>query len=125
MIREIDPATGAVRRQLTSDQGTRDLEFDGDHLLLSNLWNQVQLVDPVDGSLDGEIETPMIDASTQRGVAYRPGEIWLASQASDRLVVLDARGVQRATARADLLDPGWNYVFDLYSPAPGRGRLGS
>jgi hypothetical protein len=114
VMREIDPATGAVRRQLAADQGTWDLEFDGQHLLLSNLWNRVQLVDPVDGSLDLDIDTPMIDSSTQRGVAHRPGEIWLASQAGDRLVILDSRGVQRATARVDLLDPDWNHVFDLY-----------
>jgi hypothetical protein len=114
VMREIDPATGAVKRQLSTDQGTWDLEFDGSHIMLSNLWNQVQLVDPVDGSLDLSIETPMIESSTQRGVAYRPGEIWLASQASDRLVILDDSGVERAIARTDLLEPGWNYVFDLY-----------
>jgi hypothetical protein len=114
VMREIDPVTGAVRRQFATDQGTRDLDFDGSHLLLSNLWNQVQLVDPVDGSLDLSIETPMIESSTQRGAAWRPGEIWLASQASNRLVVLGADGTERATARTDLLDPEWNYVFDLY-----------
>lgn len=114
VMREIDPATGEVTRQFATDQGTWDLDFDGSHIMLSNLWNQVQLVDPVDGSLDLDIETPMIESSTQRGVAYRPGEIWLASQASDRLVVLDDSGVERATARTDLLDPDWNYVFDLY-----------
>jgi hypothetical protein len=114
VMREIDPATGAVRRQIATEQGTWDLEFDGSHILLSNLWNQVQLVDPVDGSLDRRIETPMIESSTQRGVAWRPGEIWLASQASDRMVILDSNGVEIASARTDVLDPGWNYVFDLY-----------
>jgi hypothetical protein len=114
VMREIDPATGAVRRQFSTDQGTWDLDFDGSHIVLSNLWNQVQLVDPVDGSLDLSIETPMIESSTQRGVACRPGEIWLASQAGNRLIVLDADGVKRATARTDLLEPEWNYVFDLY-----------
>ncbi len=114
VMREIDPATGEVTRQIATEAGIWDLEFDGSHLLLSNLWNQVQLVDPGDGSLDRSIETPMIESSTQRGVAWRPGEIWLASQASDRMVILDQRGVERATARTDLLEPGWNYVFDLY-----------
>jgi hypothetical protein len=114
VMREIDPATGTVTRQFSTDQGTWDLDFDGDHIVLSNLWNQVQLVDPIDGSLDLSIETPMVDSSTQRGVAWRPGETWLASQASNRLVVLDENGVMRATARTDLLEPGWNYVFDLY-----------
>lgn len=114
VMREIDPATGEVTRQLATDQGTWDLDFDGSHLALSNLWNQVQLVDPGDGSLDVSIETPMIESSTQRGIACRPGEIWLASQASDRLVVLDRDGAARASARTDLLAPDWNYVFDLY-----------
>ncbi len=114
VMREIDPATGAVTRQLATDQGTWDLDFDGDHIVLSNLWNQVQLVDPADGSLDLSIETPMVDSSTQRGVACRPGETWLVSQAGNRLVVLDEDGVMRATARTDLLEPDWNYVFDLY-----------
>ncbi len=114
VMREIDPATGAVTRQLATDQGTWDLDFDGEHIVLSNLWNQVQLVDPRDGSLDLSIETPMVESSTQRGVACRPGETWLVSQASNRLVVLDEDGVMRATARTDLLEPGWNYVFDLY-----------
>jgi hypothetical protein len=114
VMREIDPATGAIQRQFSTDQGTWDLDFDGSHIVLSNLWNQLQLVDPVDGSLDLSIETPMAPSSTQRGVACRPGETWLVSQASDRLFVLDERGMPKASARTDLLAPDWNYVFDLY-----------
>jgi hypothetical protein len=51
---------------------------------------------------------------TTRGVAGRPGEIWVDSQSSDKLIVLDDSGQHVGLVHGAPLDPGWTYTWDLH-----------
>jgi hypothetical protein len=109
----IDPNTGEVTRTIVADFGTHDLAWDGQHLLLANIWNQIQVLDQDTGAIVDRLDVPFNNSST-RGVAWRPGEIWVDSHASDKLVVLDESGNHVGLVHGAPLDPRWNPPWDLH-----------
>jgi len=87
-LREIDATTGAVVRTFASDDGIADLDFDGENLLLVNVWNKVEVVDPATGGLERTLDTPF-DYSTLRAAAHRSGELWLSAYWASEIAILD------------------------------------
>jgi hypothetical protein len=114
LIKELDPNTGEVIRTFAGENGVHDLEFDGEHMLLSNIWDHIQVMDVGTAALLSTMTTSAFEPSTQRGIAYRDGEIWLVSQFHNQLAILDPQGKQIGFADTNLLDPGNNYASDLY-----------
>lgn len=119
-IAEIDAASGEIVRTMAAEDTEHDLAFDGQRLLVSQVFNGVQWIDAKSYALVKTVATPFGDGGTQRGIAYRPGEIWLSSQASNQLVILDDSGKFIGVCAADFLDPEWNYVFDMYMTFAGE-----
>ncbi len=118
-VKQIDPADGTVLRQFVTYEGAHGLDFDGSNLLVSDIWNRVHVVDRNTGGLVANIDTPFED-STVRGLAYHKGNIWLVSQASNLIVVMNAEGGIVARVPMANLDPEWNYAWDLYMTSLGN-----
>jgi DNA-binding beta-propeller fold protein YncE len=68
---------------------------------------------PDTGAVIDRLDVPF-DYSTTRGVAARPGEIWVSSQANDQLVVLDPEGNHIGLVDGAPLDDDWTYAWDLH-----------
>lgn len=122
-IAEIDATTGEILRTIAGVGTEQDLAFDGTHLLVSGQFDTVEWIDTSSMQLVKTRTTPFGEGGTQRGIAYRPGEIWLSSQAHDQLAILDDDGTFIGVCDVDILDPGWNYVFDMHMTFVGEKQL--
>lgn len=118
-VAELDATTGAVLKTMGTDGGVHDLGWDGSHLLYANLWNAVEVVDPATGAQVARLGVPEVEDSTMRGVASWRGAIWVDAQMGNTLYGLAPDGHVVAQATTDVLDPGWNYAWDLQLAAFG------
>ena len=106
LLLELDPTTGEELRSFATDDGAMDVAFDGRFLLVANLWGIVQRIDPANGWLDAELRTPYpVDSGYMRGVAHRPGEIWLGGGSfDDHLSIIDEEGHHLGDATIPIAD---------------------
>lgn len=116
LIRKLDPVTGEVIGSFATEGGIIDIEAGEGTLVLSNLWNQVIVLDRATG---GELDrTPIsgsvIEDSTQRGIAVEGDRYWLSAQMdADTIRIVDRNGNLVARAFTDRLCPGWSYERGL------------
>lgn len=71
------------------------------------------MIDAGSGALVDRFPVPF-DHSTTRGVAWRAGEIWFDSQASDQIVELDRDGNHIGIVDGAPLDPDGTYSWDVH-----------
>ena len=120
LMKRLDPASGDVTSELATPIGISDIDYDGENLVLANIWNRVQRVDATTGALGGELAVPWMLDSTVRGVAVRPGEIWLSSQADDDLTIMAPDGTLLGRALIDMLDDTWNFGAGFFLTFAGE-----
>ncbi|MGC4121576.1 MAG: hypothetical protein QM765_44765 [Myxococcales bacterium] len=88
-----DPQTNTAAFLFEIEYGTMSVAWNGEHLLLNKYWAEIEKVDRATGSVVGEITNPfdVVFGNANEGLAYRPGELWLAhGQTSDIAIVNDA-----------------------------------
>jgi hypothetical protein len=101
-LRALDATTGATLGTFAMEDGIADISYDADkdQLLLSNLWNSVIAIDPTTG---GDVWRTTVSAtgySTQRGIAFDHGAIWLDEAFDNKFFAVSADGTVLATATA-------------------------
>ena len=104
-LRALDIHTGATLTTFATEDGIADISYDPDknQLLLSNYWNQVFALDPTSG---GEVWRTTVSAtsySTQRGVAYARGNVWVDEAFDNKFFYVKSDGTLLATATAPVL----------------------
>ena len=104
-LRELDGKTGATLKMMTTDSEVADLAYDteSEQLLLSNDQHLVVAVDPASGSELWRTQVAATAATTQRGIAYDHGRLWLVEAFDNKFFYLDTDGTVHATATADAL----------------------
>ena len=104
-MQQFDATTGELlERRASTDHGPSDLAFDGTYLLLADHWNWYDKVNVATGAFEGGYDTPF-EYSTLRGIAHRPGEVWLSGWIHNQLAVLDESGTQVGAADVSALRP--------------------
>lgn len=91
-LRALDATTGETLTTIATDQGIVDISYGAGSLWLSNLWNQVETIDPQTGFVQARITTTAFDYSTQRGIAYVDGTLWLANWSGVDIDQVDTAG---------------------------------
>jgi hypothetical protein len=107
-----------VLSSLALPQGTVDIDWDGSHLLIADTWDHIDVVDPSTGAAVDEYVTPFL-TTTQRGVTWRDGHLWVITWTNDDIAILDADGVHIGLAHTDLYELGWWYESGLFMTFAG------
>ncbi len=92
-LRALDPTTGATLATVSTEYGIVDLAYGDGQLLLSNQWNQVVALDEVTGTELWRAKNQAFTFSTQRGIAYADGEIWISNLSGVDIDEVDDQGV--------------------------------
>ncbi len=116
-LRALDATTGATVGTFATEDGIVDISYDAekDQLLLSNLWNSVIALDPNTGSILWRTAISATDYSTQRGIAYDHGAIWLDQAFDEKFFIVNADGA--------LLGTGTAPAFQSSTPSPEQLEL--
>jgi hypothetical protein len=74
---------------------TASLAWTGSHHLQSKWSGSIERVNPVTGGIVGTVPNPFTQKAWLRaaGIAYRPGELWVADMWNDDIVIIDDAGV--------------------------------
>lgn len=107
-IQAVDPETGSFGKKYCAGAVTVDLAWDNEHLWLLDVWNKCTSVDPVNGSLGPQFETPLkvLGFSGEKGIAYREGELWTLNVWHNEICILDREGQHIGVAEVDFLKEG-------------------
>jgi hypothetical protein len=120
IIRVIDPATGVIVGTRPNTMVTNELSAMGsDRALLSDLRGEVAVADSATGAIVHTFSTAF--ASRQIGIAWRPGEIWVAGWDGPEIEIYDEAGTRIGTIALDWLGPPDHLAFDQL--AFDRGQL--
>lgn len=92
-----NPTTGAREPRFMASLGTESLAWTGSHLLQTKSYTGrgIERVDLVTGGIAGTVPNPFTQVLGHRakGIAYRPGEIWVTDWWHDDIVIIDDAGV--------------------------------
>lgn len=104
-IRAVDLETEKLDRTYCAGEAIADLAWGNGNLLLLDNWNKVILLNPVNGSINGQFPTPFteIGFSGERGIAYRDGEIWIINNWHNEICILDDSGKHIGVVEVDFL----------------------
>jgi hypothetical protein len=103
-VRKLDATTGATLARFETEGEITDLAAGPDHqLLLASAQNAVVTIDRDSGGelARTRIAAPFID-STQRGVAYVGGELWVTSWMTDDIYMATRDGTIAETGSTDV-----------------------
>jgi len=85
-----------------------DLAWNNENLLLLDVWNKVTIINPLNGSISNQFNTPFIEIgySGEKGIAYRTSEIWIINNWHNEICILDETGNHIGVAEVDFLQEG-------------------
>jgi len=109
-IRSVDLENGTLDRTYCAGQVTVDLAWDEEELLLLDVWNKVISLNPVNGMIGRQFETPfkLIGYSGEKGISSREGEIWIINNWHHEICILDKQGDHIGVAEVDFLQEDLN-----------------
>lgn len=95
-------------KSLFAGDFTVDLAWDGENLILLDLWNKVMIINPLNGSIIHQFATPFsnIGYSGEKGVASRENEIWIINNWHREIAIVDHTGKHIGVAGVDFLQEG-------------------
>jgi hypothetical protein len=107
-VRSVDLNTGSWDKTYQIGEGTVDLAWTGQELVLLDDWNTIDLMNPVNGIIGSHFVTPCkeIGYSGERGVAYRLGEIWNINTWHNEICILSEKGAHIGLAETDFAEAG-------------------
>ncbi len=107
-IRSVNLSTGEWDKMYQIGEGTEDLAWTGEELVVLDTWNKITLLDPVNGMISNQFDTPCkaIGFSGERGVAFRQGEIWVINCLHHEICILDPEGNHIGVAETDFISQG-------------------
>lgn len=88
---------------------TVDLSWNGENLVLLDVWNKVLILNPVNGSIVNQFVTPfeIIGYSGEKGVAARENEIWIINNWHNEIAICDNSGNHIGVVDVDFLQDGF------------------
>ncbi len=109
-IRSVDLENEKLDKSYCAGEVTVDLAWDTEDLLLLDIWNKVISLNPVNGIISRQFETPFkqIGYSGEKGIACRDGEIWIINNWHNEIGILDKMGKHIGVAEVDFLQGGSN-----------------
>lgn len=113
-IRSVDLSTGLWDRTYQIGEGTEDMAWTGEQLILLDTWNKITLINPFNGIVSNQFDTPCkaVGFSGERGVAYRPGEIWVINTLHHEICILDPDGNHVGVVETDFIEKGMDkYIY--------------
>ena len=78
LLYKIDPSDGSIINSLSTDYGARDLAYYNGAVYINYYYNKMDLINPVNGALIRHITDQIPPGTNCRGLAVRPGEIWVS-----------------------------------------------
>jgi hypothetical protein len=105
-IQSVDLQTGQRGSSYYIGEGTSDLAWTGEELVLLDHWNLITLLDPDKGIIGAQFDTPCkaIGYSGSEGVACRDGEIWVINWLHHEITIQDFQGRHIGVADTDFID---------------------
>jgi hypothetical protein len=92
-IQIIDPTTGDIVGTAPPSEGTAELAAVGSNeVLYSDVFDTVYTVDTATDGYVSTFSTDFNPSSTQKGIAWRPGEIWVSGWTTATASVFDESG---------------------------------
>jgi len=88
---------------------TVDLSWNGENLVLLDVWNKVLILNPDNGNIINQFVTPFVDIgySGEKGVAARENEIWIINNWHNEIAICDNSGNHIGVADVDFLQDGF------------------
>jgi hypothetical protein len=107
-IQSVDIENETLDKKYYAGESTVDLAWDNENLLLLDVWNKVTFINPKNGIITQQFDTPfkVIGYSGEKGITYRDGEIWIINNWHDEICILDRTGNHIGVAEVDFLQEG-------------------
>ena len=117
-IKSVDLSTGEWDKTYYLGEGTIDLAWTGEYLVLLDLWNSIALLNPHNGMVGNQFDTPFkaIGYSGEKGVAARQDEIWVINWMHHEVCILDMEGNHIGVAETDFIEQGDYHINYMHMP---------
>jgi hypothetical protein len=105
-VQSADRETGERGTSYYIGGGTTDLAWTGEALVLLDKWNMITLLDPDNGMVSAQFDTPCkaVGFSGGEGVACREDEIWTINWMHHEICIQDLQGRHIGVADVDFID---------------------
>jgi len=108
-IQSINMESKTFDKSYHAGEVTVDLSWNGENLVLLDIWNKVSILNPVNGSIIKQFITPFIDIGYggEKGVAARDNEIWIINNWHREIAICNNSGTHIGVADVDFLHAGF------------------
>lgn len=108
-IQSVDPDHETLGKKYYAGESTVDLAWNGENLILLDIWNKVIILNPLNGSISNQFMTPfqVIGYSGEKGVAARENEIWIINNWHHEIAIMNNAGKHIGVAEVDFLQQGF------------------
>ena len=109
-IQSVNIEEEAFGKSYHAGEGTVDLAWNGEDLVMLDTWNKVMVLDPRNGDIVSQFISPFIHVgySGEKGVAARENEIWIINVWHDEIAICDISGKHIGVAKVDFMQQGFD-----------------
>ncbi len=110
-LKSLDIDNGIFDKTYYLGEVAVDLAYNDGNLAILDTWNEINLLNPVNGTINATFTSPFVDIgySGEAGIAYRDTEMWIINRFHYQICIVDDNGNHIGIADVDFLLNGGNF----------------